>query len=46
MLFVNGLPVSTLELKSEFKQAVENAIAQYKLTRLPKDPATKSQNRF
>ncbi|MGI2881894.1 type I restriction endonuclease subunit R [Vibrio furnissii] len=41
VLFVNGLPVSTLELKSEFKQSVENAIAQYKLTRLPKDPATK-----
>lgn len=41
VLFVNGLPVSTLELKSEFKQAVENAIAQYKRTRLPKDPATK-----
>lgn len=41
VLFVNGLPVATLELKSEFKQAVENAIAQYKLTRLPKDPATK-----
>ncbi|HBC3381089.1 TPA: type I restriction endonuclease subunit R [Vibrio parahaemolyticus] len=41
VLFVNGLPVSTLELKSEFKQAIENAIAQYKLTRLPKDPATK-----
>lgn len=41
VLFVNGLPVSTLELKSEFKQAVENAIAQYKLTRLPKDPTTK-----
>lgn len=41
VLFVNGLPVSTLELKSEFKQAVENAIKQYKRTRLPKDPATK-----
>jgi len=41
VLFVNGLPVSTLELKSEFKQAVENAIKQYKQTRLPKDPATK-----
>ncbi|WP_018694294.1 type I restriction endonuclease subunit R [Algicola sagamiensis] len=41
VLFVNGLPVSTLELKSEFKQAVENAIAQYKRTRRPKDPATK-----
>ncbi|OED66714.1 restriction endonuclease subunit R [Vibrio tasmaniensis ZS-17] len=41
VLFVNGLPVSTLELKSEFKQAVENAIKQYKRTRLPKDAATK-----
>ncbi|AFS36341.1 type I restriction endonuclease subunit R [Alteromonas macleodii] len=41
VLFVNGLPVSTLELKSEFKQAVQNAIKQYKRTRLPKDPATK-----
>lgn len=41
VLFVNGLPVSTLELKSEFKQAVENAIKQYKRTRLPKDPVTK-----
>ena len=30
----------TMELKSEFKQAVENAIRQYKKTRLPKDPET------
>lgn len=41
VLFVNGLPVATLELKSEFKQAVENAIKQYKRTRLAKDPITK-----
>ncbi len=41
VLFVNGLPVATLELKSEFKQAVENAIKQYKTTRLPIDPVTK-----
>jgi type I restriction enzyme R subunit len=41
VLFVNGLPIATLELKSEFKQAVENAIKQYKHTRLPKDPVTK-----
>lgn len=40
VLFINGLPIATLELKSEFKQAVQNAIAQYKKTRLPKDPAT------
>jgi type I restriction enzyme, R subunit len=41
VLFVNGLPVATLELKSEFKQAVHNAIKQYKTTRLPTDPVTK-----
>jgi type I restriction enzyme, R subunit len=41
VLFVNGLPVATLELKSEFKQAVHNAINQYKTTRLPVDPITK-----
>ncbi|MCF7991437.1 MAG: DEAD/DEAH box helicase family protein [Thiohalocapsa sp.] len=40
VLFLNGIPVVTLELKSEFKQAVDNAIRQYKKTRLPKDPAT------
>ena len=40
VLFINGLPVATLELKSEFKQAVEQAISQYKRTRLPKDPQT------
>ena len=41
VLFVNGLPIATLELKSEFKQAVENAVKQYKTTRLPKDPTTR-----
>lgn len=41
VLFVNGLPVATLELKSEFKQAVQNAVKQYKTTRFAIDPATK-----
>lgn len=41
VLFVNGLPIATLELKSEFKQAVHNAIKQYKTTRFAIDPATK-----
>jgi Type III restriction enzyme, res subunit./Type I restriction enzyme R protein N terminus (HSDR_N). len=40
VLFINGLPVATLELKSEFKQTVQSAMVQYKKTRLPKDPAT------
>ncbi|MDQ8180190.1 DEAD/DEAH box helicase family protein [Pelagicoccus sp. SDUM812005] len=41
VLFVNGIPIATLELKSEFKQAVNNAIKQYRKTRLPVDPETK-----
>ncbi|PCD00956.1 type I restriction endonuclease subunit R [Halopseudomonas pelagia] len=41
VLFVNGLPVVTLELKSEFKQAVQKAIKQYKTTRFAIDPVTK-----
>ena len=40
VLFLNGIPIVTMELKSEFKQAIENAINQYKKTRLPKDPKT------
>ena len=41
VLFLNGLPIATLELKSEFKQSVDNAKKQYKTTRFAIDPATK-----
>ena len=41
VLFVNGLPVVTMELKSEFKQAFNNAVEQYKKTRLPVDKETR-----
>jgi len=40
VLFINGLPVATFELKSEFKQTVNSAINQYRKTRLPTDPLT------
>jgi type I restriction enzyme R subunit len=40
VLFVNGIPVVTMELKSEFKQAIESARRQYCQTRLPRDAAT------
>ena len=40
-LFVNGIPVATMELKSEFKQSVYNAIRQYKKDRPPRDPKTR-----
>ncbi|NWD55333.1 type I restriction endonuclease subunit R [Pseudomonas veronii] len=40
VLFVNGIPTATLELKSEFKQSVENAKRQYRDDRPVKDPLT------
>jgi type I restriction enzyme R subunit len=40
VFFVNGLPVATAELKTEFTQTIADAITQYKTSRLPKDPAT------
>jgi type I restriction enzyme R subunit len=40
-LFVNGIPVATCELKSEFKQSIDNAKVQYMKDRQPKDPTTK-----
>jgi len=40
VLFVNGLPVATIELKTELTQTVADAIAQYKTSRLPREPGT------
>lgn len=41
VLFVNGIPTATLELKSEFKQSVENAKRQYRQDRPLKNPITR-----
>ena len=41
VLFVNGIPTATLELKSEFKQSIENAKRQYRQDRPIKDPLTR-----
>ena len=41
VLFINGIPTATLELKSQFKQSVENAKRQYRYDRPPKDPVTR-----
>jgi len=43
VLFVNGLPVATLELKTDFTQNIQDAINQYKYDRQPKDPKTKKE---
>jgi type I restriction enzyme R subunit len=35
VLFVNGIPVSTIELKTDFTQPIANAVAQYRFDRNP-----------
>jgi type I restriction enzyme, R subunit len=41
VFFVNGIPVATAELKTDFTQSVEDAKKQYQFDRLPKHPVTK-----
>ena len=36
VLFLNGLPVATVELKTDFTQSIGDAIDQYRFDRLPK----------
>jgi type I restriction enzyme R subunit len=38
VFFINGLPVATIELKTDLTQDVHEAIEQYKMTRDPKEP--------
>ncbi|MEN9354241.1 MAG: hypothetical protein RL318_1566 [Fibrobacterota bacterium] len=40
VLFLNGLPVATLELKSDFTQGVEDAVDQYRFDRDPRVPGS------
>ena len=39
--FINGIPVATVEVKTDFTQAVEDAKEQYKKDRIPFDPKTR-----
>ncbi|SWN34071.1 putative type III restriction enzyme, res subunit [Klebsiella pneumoniae] len=41
VLFINGLPVATVELKTDFTQSCEAAMDQYRNDRLPYDAKTK-----
>ena len=41
VLFVNGLPIATLELKTDFTQNIEDAVTQYKNDRPPFDKKMK-----
>jgi type I restriction enzyme, R subunit len=36
VLFLNGLPVATVELKTDFTQSIGDAIDQYRFDRHPK----------
>jgi len=41
VFFINGLPVATVEVKTDFTQSAQAAVEQYKTDRLPVDPVTK-----
>lgn len=43
VFFVNGIPVATAELKTDFTQSVQDAINQYRYDRYPKDPVSKRE---
>lgn len=43
VLYINGIPVATLELKTDFTQSISDAVRQYKKDRLPKDPDTREE---
>jgi type I restriction enzyme R subunit len=40
VLFVNGTPVATVELKTDFTQSIHDATKQYQFDRLPRDATT------
>ncbi|WP_314339938.1 type I restriction endonuclease [Acinetobacter guillouiae] len=40
VFFINGLPMATVEIKTDFNQSIDAAIKQYKQDRKPIDPKT------
>lgn len=44
VFFVNGIPVATAEIKTEFTQTVQDAIKEYQDERRPLEPGTKRRN--
>lgn len=43
VFFINGIPVATVEIKTDFTQSAEAAMEQYRSDRLPYEPKTKRQ---
>jgi type I restriction enzyme, R subunit len=41
VFFINGIPVATVEVKTDFTQSAEAAVEQYKIDRKPIDPITR-----
>jgi len=46
VLFLNGIPIATIELKTEFTQTVGTAVGQYKNDRKPINPKTGHRERL
>ena len=40
VLYLNGVPVATAELKTDFTQSVRDAVDQYRFDRLPRTKGT------
>lgn len=43
VLFINGIPVATIELKTETTQSIDAAMRQYRKDRLPRDKHTNAE---
>jgi type I restriction enzyme R subunit len=43
VLFVNGLPAATIELKTDFTQSINDAVEQYRKDRLPRNSKNKDE---
>lgn len=44
VFFINGIPVATAEVKTEFTQTVQDAIEEYQTERKPIEPGSKRKN--
>lgn len=43
VFFINGIPVATAELKTDFTQSIDHAKNQYRFDRIPREPGAKRE---
>lgn len=43
VFFINGIPVATAELKTDFTQSIDDAKNQYRFDRIPREPGAKRE---